>query len=221
MAEVTVLTGSHLSDRRDQFHAILSRNPGRAIVLLPSLRLAQARRDEFLAATNSPGIIGAPFKNFDQFASAILEQEGMCAETLSDFQRGLMVQEVVANLQKAGALGTFEMACATPGFANHALRVITQLKQAGVDHDAFAEAVAAREHPSGFDPIVSAVYSGYQEAIIETGVYDRVGVIWQAETLAYKGTLKALANIDTLVLRGRVREAIRLSEVRIVPPQPE
>ncbi|WP_373009653.1 hypothetical protein [Hyphomonas sp.] len=28
-------------------------------------------------------------------------------------------------------------------------------------------------------------------------------------------------NIDTLVLRGRVREAIRLSEVRIVPPQAE
>ncbi|KCZ92774.1 tetratricopeptide repeat protein [Hyphomonas johnsonii] len=29
------------------------------------------------------------------------------------------------------------------------------------------------------------------------------------------------ANIDTLVLRGRVREAIRLSEVRQIPPQPE
>lgn len=28
-------------------------------------------------------------------------------------------------------------------------------------------------------------------------------------------------NIDTLVLRGRIREAIRLSEVRIVPPQAE
>ncbi len=28
-------------------------------------------------------------------------------------------------------------------------------------------------------------------------------------------------NIDTLVLRGRIREAIRLSEVRIVPPQVE
>jgi tetratricopeptide (TPR) repeat protein len=28
-------------------------------------------------------------------------------------------------------------------------------------------------------------------------------------------------NIDTLVLRGRVREAIRLSEVRMVPPQAE
>jgi tetratricopeptide (TPR) repeat protein len=28
-------------------------------------------------------------------------------------------------------------------------------------------------------------------------------------------------NIDTLVLRGRVREAIRLSEVRTVPPQAE
>ncbi|MBU2085282.1 MAG: tetratricopeptide repeat protein [Alphaproteobacteria bacterium] len=28
-------------------------------------------------------------------------------------------------------------------------------------------------------------------------------------------------NIDTLVLRGRIREAIRLSEVRIIPPQAE
>ena len=28
-------------------------------------------------------------------------------------------------------------------------------------------------------------------------------------------------NIDTLVLRGRIREAIRLSEVRMVPPQTE
>ncbi len=200
MAEVTVLTGSHLSDRRARIHDVLQQSPGRAIVLLPSLRLAHARRDEFLTATKTAGIIGAPFKNFDQFASAILEQEGQCPETLSDFQRGLLIQEVISDLRNAGELGAFETACATPGFAAHALRIITQLKQAGVDHDLFANAVAAREHPSGFDPIVSKVYSGYQKAVIETGVYDRVGVIWQAETLARDGALKALAGIDTLVL---------------------
>lgn len=200
MAEVTVFTGSHLSDRRARIHDVLLRNPGRAIVLLPSLRLAHARRDEFLAATESAGIIGAPFKNFDQFASTILEQEGKCAETLSDFQRGLLIQEVISDLRKAGALGSFDTACATPGFAAHALRIITQLKQAAVDHDDFAKIAAAREHPSGFDPIISAVYTGYQEAVIKTGVYDRVGVLWQAETLAREGTLSALANIDTLVL---------------------
>lgn len=112
----------------------------------------------------------------------------------------MLVQEVIADLREAGDLGTFDAACATPGFAAHALRIITQLKQAGADHERFVEIAAARAHASGFDPIVGAVYAGYQQAVIATHVYDRVGVIWQAETLARERRLKALAEIDVLIL---------------------
>jgi len=200
MAEVTVLTGSHLSDRRARIDDVIQQHWGRVVVLLPSHHLAQVRLDAFLSKTNAPGVLGNPFKTFDRLASDILEQEGDCAETLSDFHRGLLIQEVISDLREAGGLGTFDVACATPGFAAHALRIITQLKQAGVDHDDFAKVVAAREHPSGFDPIVSAVYKRYQEAVIATGVYDRVGVIWQAETLARDRSLKTLSETDMLVL---------------------
>jgi ATP-dependent helicase/DNAse subunit B len=200
MAAVTVLTGSHLSSRRARIDEILQQHWGRAILLLPSNRLAQLRRDQYLASTNATGMLGAPFKTFDQFASDILEQEGDCAETLSDFQRGLLVQEVVQDLREAGGLGPFDAACATPGFSAHVLRIITQLKQAGIDHNQFAEAIKTRPHASGFDPIVSAVYKGYQKAVIETEVYDRVGVIWQAETFARNRTPVALSTVDALIL---------------------
>jgi len=200
MAAVTVLTGSHLSDRRARVDETLQRHWGRAILLLPSNRLAQLRRDEYLASTNATGILGAPFKTFDQLASDILEQEGDCAETLSDFQRGLLVREVVADLRDGDGLSTFDAACATTGFSAHVLRIITQLKQAGIDHEQFSEVIKARLHASGFDPIVSAVYEGYQEAVIATQVYDRVGVIWQAETIARDRTPIALTKVDALIL---------------------
>ena len=142
MAEVTVLTGSHLSDRRARIDGVIQQHWGRVIVLLPSHHLAQVRRDAFLAETDAPGVIGNPFRTFDRLASDILEQEGDCAETLSDFHRSLLIQEVIAELREAGGAGPFDKACATPGFAAHALRIITQLKQAGVDHDAFSERIA-------------------------------------------------------------------------------
>ena len=195
MAEVTVFTGSHLSGRRAKIDGVLQRHWGRAILLLPSHRLVQTRRDQFLGATNAPGMLGAPFKTFDRFASDLLESEGKCAETLSDFQRSLLVQEVIGDLRGANGLGTFEVACSTPGFAVHALRIITQLKQAGVDPEHFSKIIGTREHASSFDPIVSAVYAGYQAAVIDTGVYDRVGVIWQAETLTREQVPKALAEV--------------------------
>jgi hypothetical protein len=110
------------------------------------------------------------------------------------------VQEVIAGLRESGTVGTFEAACGTPGFAAHVLRVITQLKQAGVDHEQFAAAIKRRDRTNGFDPVVSAVYAGYQNAVIATGVYDRVGVIWQAETLARTRPPKALSGIDVVVL---------------------
>ncbi len=200
MAEVTVLTGSQLSDRRAQIDEVLQQHWGRAILLLPSHRLVQSRRDHYLASTETAGMLGSPFKTFDQLASEVLEREGECAETLSDFQRTLLIQDVVSQLREAGGLGIFEDACSTPGFAAHALRIITQLKQAGIDHERFASIAADRERASGFDPIVSALYAGYQEAIIATHVYDRVGVIWKAETLSRDGEPKALSEVDVLLL---------------------
>ncbi|MCL4693737.1 MAG: exodeoxyribonuclease V subunit gamma, partial [Candidatus Hydrogenedentes bacterium] len=120
----------------------------------------------------------------------------------------------VRRLTDEGKLTDLGDAATSPGFINHILGVITQLKQAAAEPEHFRNVIGTRRRASWLDPIVAAVYEGYQEALIRSLSYDRVGIYWRAELAARETCPPRLIGIDTLILDGF--EDFTLSEFRLL-----
>jgi len=201
MTQVRLYCGPNRSERSVQIDRIMGEHWGRAVLLVPARAYAARRRERLILEGRHPGVWGNPVWPLTDFAEALLRSEGLWVRRLDDFQRRLLLEACLARLGVEGRLGALEASADTAGLTNHLLRVITQLKQAAIEPEAFRRQVNGGP-ASPYDAAIAGAYEAYQQAMKEAGAYDVPGLYWEAESRCRSGTPKALEAIDAVLLDG-------------------
>lgn len=202
MAAIRLVRGPERSGRSAFLDAQLVARPITTALLVPTRTLAKTRLERILQTNNLPGLWGNPVLSLEDFAKRIVEGEGTLVIEIDELERRLLLEEVVSRLRAQGRLDALGDASDSTGFINHALFVISQLKQAAVEPHQFRAAIPERKRPSWLDSIVADVYESYQDALLQSGKYDRVGIYWRASLIAANARPKGLAQFDSLILDG-------------------
>lgn len=202
MAEVLLIAGTRRSGRVARIDSLLREAWGRALLLAPTRQYAARRLEGLIAANSLPGVWGRPVSAMDDFVAALLTAEGIDPVRLADFERRLLFKQVIEGLQSSDVMKALGTAARTQGFLSHAMRTVTQLKQAAIEPAAFAARAAQRKHGTPMDAVVATVYARYQDALRESGAYDLPGLYWQADLAVRARDPAVLDGIDTLILDG-------------------
>lgn len=201
MAAVRLLCGPKRSERPAELNALLRGCWGRVLLVVPTAQLVARRTEELLLDENFPGAWNSPIVTFQGLVTRLLRETAIDPASIQGHERRLLIESVVRRLAESGRLEGLGDAALSQGFFSHALRVITQLKQAACEPRAFREAASKRKS-YWLDPIMADVYEGYQQALIDAEVYDLVGLYWEANLLCEGGRPPGLEGVDTIVLDG-------------------
>lgn len=200
MAQAQLIWGTHRSDRERRINEMLFADWGAALLLVPTRPHARLRAELALLERDTPGAWGAPITTFGDFAERLLRDAGRRIVRLSDIERRLLLRQVLSGLALSAEI---RQVIDTEGFLSHLQRIIEQLKQAAVDPEDFRERVARRRLVSPLDAVVAEAYARYQEALIRLGLFDRIGVFWEAcEALRHGGLPEKTRAVRTLLLDG-------------------
>ena len=202
MARVRALCGPSRSQRSAVAGKVLVDNWGRATLLVPTRAAAAVRLDSILRDNNLPGVVGRPILTFDDFVKEILRDSHPMTRIITDFERQTILGRIIEDTARRGQLDAIGEAAHSPGFRQHALRVITQLKQAGIEPDEFARRVQRRKNASWADVPIGSIYRDYQSELIAAKLYDRVGLYWTAEALCVDICPPILKQRPILVIDG-------------------
>lgn len=200
---VQVLAGSAQSGREHAIHTLMAQRWGASLLIVPTREEARRRAQRLILEFELPGAVHLPAMSFEDFASTLIRESGVFPHVLDDFERLLLVQNAVAQLRRNGdALAHLGDAAESPGFANHVLRIITELKQAAVEPAAFRAVIERRSRPSWLDGIVLNVYETYQTALQQSDAYDHVGLYWQAHVILAQQQPALFRRVRTLIFDG-------------------
>ncbi|HOE66117.1 MAG TPA: PD-(D/E)XK nuclease family protein [Candidatus Hydrogenedentes bacterium] len=200
MARAALLMGPKRSARTSRINALLVERWGSAILLVPSRRQARARLDAILRDHDLPGAWGDPIQTFEDFAAVLLRSEGIFAEPIDEIERRMLLEQAIARICGRKGSGRMEEFADNRGFLAHALKTITQLKQAAVDPAAFRQQLQQRKRPSALDCSMADLYETYQAILQEKSAYDRIGVLWEACDLAQRLRPAAMEGVRALLL---------------------
>lgn len=201
MARVRVLCGSARSERPRTINDLF-RHDDRTLLLVPARPEATRRTEQLILDSDLPGVWGRRVMTFEDFAEWLLRCEGIDATPIRDLERRLVLEEAVARARASGKLDHLGANAESEGFLTHIQRIIEQLKQAAIDPEKFREIIARRRIGSPFDPVVADVYAAYQEVLHEAGLFDRIGVLWQAALLCAEKRPATLGSMEVLLLDG-------------------
>lgn len=202
MAAIRLVKGTERSGRGAHVNACLAAHPDTTLLLVPTRTSARIRLERILRESGLPGLWGGPVLSLEDFAKRLVEGEGSLVIEIDELERRLLLEGVVSRLRVDGKLDALGDASDSTGFINHMLFVIAQLKQAAVEPAQFRAALPQRARPSWLDPIVADVYEAYQDALVASGKYDRIGLYWQASLIAADGRPKGLASVTSIILDG-------------------
>lgn len=199
MAEARLITGASRSGRAQAIDNLLLERWGRALLIVPTRRVAQVRLRDVLERGTLPGVLGRPVVTFQEFAERLI---GNRTTRITALEQRILLDKAIDTIRAGGGLASLRDAASTQGFVNHMQRVIAQLKQAAIDPPAFRSLLAERVRSNELDAIVSSVYEAYQEALKEKGVLDLQGMYWVAHDRCSKGKPEGLNAIDCVLLDG-------------------
>jgi len=202
MAEVNVICGTERSARSAKIDQAVRERWGRALLLVPTRQYASRRAERIILDGDLDGAWGRPVITLDDFAEDLLRAAGKAPIRLSDTARRMLLDRSLEMLRRNGKLNALGDAADTRGFRSHVLRIITQLKQAAIEPRVFRERIRTRRLHSALDDVVAEVYSAYQDALLEAGVYDLPGLFWEAEYICRQGRPNAVEKVDLLALDG-------------------
>jgi ATP-dependent helicase/DNAse subunit B len=178
---VIVLTGPASSGKTSAVIELYRRcddiisGPGCLLIVPNAPAVAQARSallEQTAGALRAPAVT-----TFAGLAGNILASSGRSPATLSRVQRMLLLERIIAELQAEGRFRALEPLADTPGLAEVLDKSIAELKRAAVEPDMLEKAIGKA---SGKDADLLAVYRKYQQHLLDTGLFDVEGQMWQA-----------------------------------------
>src|SRR5437764_865117 len=142
--------------------------PGVALWLGPTRRAVQAVRGRLLERVR--GLCGSRLCTFQDFAEEVLRDNDPRARLLSNIQRRLLVEEVVARLEEQGEVSHFARILETRGFVEGLLGLLVELKRSEISPLRFARALyrCGSSVPGGVRPQdrqCARIYARYQREL--------------------------------------------------------
>lgn len=202
MTHIEFYCGTHRSGRGAAIDALVTAHWGRALLITPTHGLAARRMEALLADGALPGGFGAPVCEFTGFVENLLAAGGRRPRRMESLDRLLLMEGCLAELAGERAADDDGPDPSAPGWPRHLLDVVTQLKQAAIEPEAFSANVKALKDPGPFDRLVAAAYARYQSALHASGAYDVPGLYWEARAVCEKGAPAILEGVELLALDG-------------------
>jgi ATP-dependent helicase/DNAse subunit B len=200
MARVSVLCGPYRSSRVQRIDDLVRGQWGHSLLVVPTPQRVQSRREKLLLEGGLKGGWGDSVTTFRRFALNLLQSAQVPVRELSEVERRLLLEQVVARMRRGR--DDPPPALASRGFVSHLQHVITLLKQAAIDPAFFKERVFGRRHPSWLDAIVAEAYEEYQDALQARQAYDVVGLYWQAALACAREAPPLLRDVSLMALDG-------------------
>lgn len=180
--------------------ALAEVRPGTTLWLCPTNRARNEVRSRLL-----DGILSAAFRpnlaTFDDFADAILRSLPQPVAPVSEAAQRILVRRVVTDLKGRGELPYFEQIADAAGFLDLVSAFISELKRGETWPADFDAACAARGNHRR-DRELGRIYAGYQQALVDGGVYDSEGRFWSARAALEAGHWAGFANLALVVVDG-------------------
>ena len=207
MGSARIICGTSRSWRTQQIDVLARDHWGRVRLLVPTRQCAQRRLESLLLNGPTPlsGAWGRPVLTMDDFATEILHSAHIDPIRIRDAERRLLLRQAIMKCADLPAVQTLGAAGETQGFASHVLRIIVQLKQAAIDPQTFQKCLQRRDPhhaASPLDEAVAAIYSAYQDVLLDAKLYDLPGLFWTATDILYRERPRTLRSVDTVLLDG-------------------
>ncbi len=136
------------------------------------------------------------FLDFYSLNTVLLNRAGVPARRIERATQQALVRGLALQLSQNQQLAHFGKIAHTRGFVSLISDLINELKQSGVDNDAFERAVSSDK-----DRDIAALYRLYQNALRENDLVDPEGEGWLAlATLRKRGAI--VADVDLLLVDG-------------------
>lgn len=143
-----------------------------------------------------PCFFNIEFLDFYSLNTVILNRAGVPARRIEHTTQQALVRGLALQLNQDQKLGHFQRIVHTRGFVSLLTDVINELKQNGVENNAFERAVRSDK-----DRDIAAIYRLYQNALRENELVDPEGEGWLAlATLRKHGAI--VADVDLLLVDG-------------------
>jgi ATP-dependent helicase/DNAse subunit B len=173
------------------------REPGAALWLGPTHRAVEEVRTE--AIRDAGSLVGLRMAAFSDFLDEVVRHNDPEARLLSDVQRRLLADDLLAALQADGRVPHFERVLEMRGFGDGLLGLLEELHRARVPPAAFADS-ADRVGAKGRQ--CAAVYAAYQRELRRRQLHDREGSAWHACELLGRGLRRPYGSVRAVFLDG-------------------
>lgn len=198
---------------RERFLARSTAEPGSVLWLAPTRRAADALRLSLLGTR--PTLLGLPLLTFEDFAATLIRANDPLARPLSNVQRRLLADEVIAELHLRGRLSHFSSVVDTRGFAAGVFDLLKELKRQEIWPGQLARAAYRRGYrganvertAGGYD--ISAkerqcvrLYARYQQHLTRHRLFDLEGRLWYARDLLRRGRRRPFESLRAVFVDG-------------------
>jgi superfamily I DNA/RNA helicase/RecB family exonuclease len=168
------------------------------IVLAPNLPACDAIRRRMLQSGGGLAV-GTRVMTFAALAAAVLGDRGQAPATLSSLDRQLLLRRIIRQLAATGKLPALAPVADTPGLARTIDAAIAELKRAAIEPAQLAKVAAAPKHRD-----LAEIYSRYQQALLDAGLFDTEGLMWLARDrlLAHPSGAPGLDGVRAVLADG-------------------
>ena len=134
---------------------------------------------------------------FQDFAEEIVRANDPAARPLSDVQRRLLAEDIVADLHREKALSHFERVADTRGFTLGVFDLLAELKRAEVWPEHLTDHVVSRKGQQ-----CALLYARYQQQVQRLRLYDQEGRVWYASDLLSRGRRRPFEDVRAVFVDG-------------------
>ncbi len=178
---------------------------GAALWLAPTRRSLEGVRRRLL---DGGGCLAPNLFTFQDFAEELIRCNDPLARPLSQLQRRLLADDVVADLHAEGKLPHFRGVVDTRGFGGAVFAQFAELKQNEIWAEHLAEAVARRDASqndqagNGKGRQCVLLYGAYQRRLVRHRLYDLEGRFWYARDLLGQSVRRPFDGVRALFVDG-------------------
>jgi ATP-dependent helicase/nuclease subunit B len=177
----------------EQYRAAHRAGIGTALWLVPTYRHAEALRSLLPAAA----VLAPNLWTFQDFADAVVRANDPAAQPLSNVQRRLLADELVAALHGGGELSHFARVIETRGFADGVFALLAELKRHEILPQQFADHAATPKERQ-----CARLYARYQDCLARLQCYDPEGRQWYARDLLGRGQRRPFEAVRFVFVDG-------------------
>ncbi|HEV3259373.1 MAG TPA: PD-(D/E)XK nuclease family protein [Gemmataceae bacterium] len=183
----------------ERYRSVVAASVGGALWLGPTHRSVEALRLRLMNGLT--GCLAPNLFTFQDFAEEVIRVNDPSARPLSNLQRRLLANELVAQLHNRGALSHFGRVVDTRGFTETVFSFLAELKRNEVWPEQFAEVVGSRALGAKAEQ-GAVLYAEYQKLLIAHKLYDLEGRFWYARDLLTRGQFLPFEAVRAVFVDG-------------------